>query len=52
MSPTVNEEAAGMTGLPVIFRIGSRGDCTSDRSDVSSLELYTVNLYINSHFLT
>ena len=30
------------SGLPVIYRIGTRGDCTSVRSDVSSLELYTV----------
>jgi hypothetical protein len=30
-------------GLPVLFRSGSRGLCTSVSSDVSSLELYTVN---------
>ncbi|CAG7834303.1 unnamed protein product [Allacma fusca] len=34
--------------LPFIYRIGSRGDCTSLRSDVSSLELYTMN-NINSN---
>ncbi|CAL8144873.1 unnamed protein product [Orchesella dallaii] len=33
----------GDTGMPVIFRIGSRGTCTSVGSDVSSLELYTIN---------
>jgi len=30
-------------GLPVMYRIGSRGTCTSLSSDVSSLELYTIN---------
>ena len=30
-------------GLPFIFRIGSRGDCSAVRSDVSSLELYVVS---------
>lgn len=33
----------GATGMPVIFRIGSRGTCTSIASDVSSLELYLLN---------
>jgi hypothetical protein len=28
---------------PVIIRIGTRGDCNSVRSDISSLELYSVN---------
>jgi len=49
--PPLSDHPSGvknMDGLPVVFRIGSRGDCTSDRSDVSSLELYTVN-NINSN---
>lgn len=31
-------------GVPVLFRFGSRGLCTSISSDVSSLELYTVRI--------
>jgi len=30
-------------GLPAMFRIASRGVCTSVSSDVSSLELFTVS---------
>ncbi|OXA59155.1 hypothetical protein Fcan01_04224 [Folsomia candida] len=40
---TRNLDAYLQPGLPAIFRSGSRGLCTSVSSDVSSLELYTVN---------